>query len=352
MKTGVTINAPPQTVWSILDNLEKYPEWNSLVPQLRGKTTVGSVVTGKLVQPNMPEIPLSPTLTRIVGARELRWITIVPGEQGFSAEHYFLLQPSEGGGTDLVHNENFDGPAVPHLWPAVEANGTPAYRQMNLELKARAEARVNVPVRLHPSVDAGVASVNTVADRITLKCRCQERQVEVLLTVNWSHNHLCGCSKCWKPMGALFAQIAVVPRNALTVSHNDDKLQVVDPGQAIQRHACRECGVHMLGRVEDPDHHFFGIDFIHPELAIDQPCAAPEFAGFVSSIIGSGADPSIMQAVRNRLRGLGIPAYDVFSPELMDIIEWHKIKLATYPATGDGGTQSSFAASPTKNGES
>jgi hypothetical protein len=43
----------------------------------------------------------------------------------------------------------------------------------------------------------------------------------------------------------------------------------------------------------------------------------------------TGADPSMMQAVRNRPRGLRIPAYDVFSPELMDITEWHKVQLPT-----------------------
>ena len=328
LKTEVTIDALPQTVWSILDDLEKYPEWNSLLPELRGRTTVGSIVKGRLVQPNMPVIPLSPTLTRIVGARELRWMSIVPGEQGFSAEHYFELQPSEDGGTHLVHNETFDGPGVSQLWPAVEANGAPAYRQMNMALKARAEARANSPVRLHPSVDAGLSSVQKIADNASIRCRCPERQVEILLTVNWSHNHLCGCSKCWKPTGAAFAQIAVVPRDALMIAHNEAKLAIIDSKQSIQRHACRECGVHMFGRVEDTNHHFFGVDFIHPELAVDQPCEAPEFAGFVSSIIGSGADPSMMQAVRTRLKALRIPAYDVFSPELMDIIEWHKVKLA------------------------
>ena len=28
-----------------------------------------------------------------------------------------------------------------------------------------------------------------------------------------AHNHVCGCTKCWKPSGALFSQVAVVPRD-------------------------------------------------------------------------------------------------------------------------------------------
>jgi hypothetical protein len=46
-------------------------------------------------------------------------------------------------------------------------------------------------------------------------------------------------------MGALFSIVAVVPREKLRVAENGDKLQVVDPKAANQRHACKGCGVHM-----------------------------------------------------------------------------------------------------------
>lgn len=36
LKTQITINAAPQTVWSSLDNLPAYPGWNRLVPDLTG----------------------------------------------------------------------------------------------------------------------------------------------------------------------------------------------------------------------------------------------------------------------------------------------------------------------------
>ena len=49
---------------------------------MTGRTTVGEVVSGRLVQPNTPDIPLNPILTRIVGAPELRWLTVVPGDEG------------------------------------------------------------------------------------------------------------------------------------------------------------------------------------------------------------------------------------------------------------------------------
>jgi S-(hydroxymethyl)glutathione synthase len=143
-----------------------------------------------------------------------------------------------------------------------------------------------------------------------------------------AHNHVCGCTKCWKPKGALFSMVAVVPRDKLQVTANGDKLQVVNAAAAIQRHACKGCGVHMYGRIENKSHPFYGLDFIHTELSPQKGWSAPEFAAFVSSIIESGAQPSQMGAVRGRLSELGLQPYDCLSPPLMDAIATHTAKAA------------------------
>ena len=124
------------------------------------------------------------------------------------------------------------------------------------------------------------------------------------VTSQCAYNHVCGCTKCWKPAGALFSQVAVVPRDKLNVTKNADKLKVVDANAAIQRHACTECGVHMYGRIENTKHPFYGFDFIHTELSKEQGWAPPEFAAFVSSIIESGTPPDQMPAIRARLKEL------------------------------------------------
>ncbi len=92
--------------------------------------------------------------------------------------------------------------------------------------------------------------------------------------------------------------MAVVPRENLSVKANGDKLAVVDPKASIQRHACKECDVHMYGRIENKSHPLYGFDFIHTERSKDDGWAPPEFAAFVSSIIESGANPENMGAVR------------------------------------------------------
>ena len=183
-------------------------------------------------------------------------------------------------------------------------------------------------IAIHPSVDNGVKQGRSDFAGGTLHCKCANNPVEVTTTSQSAYNHVCGCTKCWKPAGATFSMVAVVPRDKLQVTNNADKLKVVDPSAAIQRYACPDCGVHMYGRIENTKHPFYGFDFIHTELSRDEGWAAPEFAAFVSSIIESGFPPNQMAQVRARLKQLGLEPYDCLSPPLMDAITTHVAKQA------------------------
>jgi S-(hydroxymethyl)glutathione synthase len=179
---------------------------------------------------------------------------------------------------------------------------------------------------IHPAVDRGIKPASANFAGGTLHCKCSDSKVAVSIKGQSAHNHVCGCTKCWKPSGALFSQVAVVPRDKLGVTANENKLKVVDPSATIKRLACTSCGVHMYGRIDNKDHPLYGVDFIHTELSPDEGWSPPEFAAFVSSIIESGADPANMGAIRSRLKELGLEPYDCLSPPLMDMIATHTAK--------------------------
>lgn len=179
---------------------------------------------------------------------------------------------------------------------------------------------------IHPAIDAGMKPAVPGFSGGKLHCLCAIDQVEVTIAAQTAHNHACGCTRCWKPRGALFAQVAVVSRDKVQVTAHPEKLHVVDASATIQRHACRDCGVHMFGRIENKSHPFYGLDFVHTELSDSSGWSPPEFAAFVSSIIESGADPANMPAVRARLKELGLEPYDCLSPPLMDFIATHIAK--------------------------
>jgi S-(hydroxymethyl)glutathione synthase len=181
-------------------------------------------------------------------------------------------------------------------------------------------------VKIHPAVDGGVKPGDPNLQGGTLRCNCASDKVEVKVGGQTAHNHVCGCTKCWKPAGAVFSQVAVVGRDKVQVTANAQKLKVVNADAAIQRHACTGCGVHMYGRIENTEHPFFGLDFVHTELSGESGWSEPQFAAFVSSIIESGVEPSRMEGIRGRLKELGLEPYDALSPALMDAIATHVAK--------------------------
>ncbi|MGF6876918.1 S-(hydroxymethyl)glutathione synthase [Paraburkholderia sp. MM5477-R1] len=182
-------------------------------------------------------------------------------------------------------------------------------------------------VAIHPSVDDGVIKGKADFKGGTLRCRCNSEPVEVKVSSNVAHNHACGCTKCWKPEGAAFAVIGVVSCDNVEVTAHAKKLMVVDEKAAIQRHACKDCGTHLYGRIENKDHPFYGLDFIHVELSGEKGWEEPRFAAFVSSVIeGGGAKPDQMADVRGRLNELGLPPYDALNPPLMDAMATHIAK--------------------------
>ena len=190
------------------------------------------------------------------------------------------------------------------------------------------KATMTSPISIHPTVDHGIKPGSADFKGGTLVCKCAENSVTVAIDSQSAHNHACGCTKCWKPAGAQFSVVSVVPSDKVRVTANGDKLKIVDPSATIRRHACTGCGVHMFGPVENKASPFYGLSFIHTELSPQQGWSAPEFAAFVSSIIEAGADPAQMGAVRGRLKEIGLEPYDCLSPALMDFIATHAAKAS------------------------
>lgn len=185
---------------------------------------------------------------------------------------------------------------------------------------------MSTKINIHPAVDHGRKAASPGFGGGKLYCGCSTDKIEVTVTSQSAHNHVCGCTKCWKPAGALFSQVAVVGRDKVNVTANTGKLAVVDSSATIQRYACKDCGVHMYGRIENQAHPFYGLDFIHTELSPEDGWSPAEFAAFVSSIIESGTNPADMPAVRAKLAELDLPYYDSLSPALMDAIATHIAK--------------------------
>ena len=172
---------------------------------------------------------------------------------------------------------------------------------------------------LHPMIDRGFQKGTGIIAGGKLYCQCPSDKVEVTIKGDVAHNHACGCSKCWKPKGAFFSIVGVVPDGNVEVTAHKEKLAIVDETATIRRHACKQCDVHLYGDIV-ADHPFKGLSFVHVELSPEKGWQEPQFAGFVSSIIEQGYNPDAMEVVRAKFKSLGLESYDVLSPPLMDAI--------------------------------
>ena len=181
-------------------------------------------------------------------------------------------------------------------------------------------------VHIHPSVDNGVKKGTGSFAGGTLVCKCKDKPVKVAITGDVAHNHACGCTKSLHQKTAVECWVETMQGDNVKVIENGDKLHIVDASATIQRHACKVCGTHMYGRIENKGHPFYGLDFIHPELFQEGGSAAPGFAAFVSSVLESGVKPEEMAGIRSRLKELGLEPYDCLNPPLMDAIASHVAK--------------------------
>ena len=133
--TEIDIRAKPATVWAILMDNEKYPDWNPYHVKVEGDLVVGSKLMVEIHKPNGAKVEIDPHVMRIVPEKELTWGGGIRGV--FHGEHVFILVPMAHRNTKLIHKEDFTGFAV--QFASLEAIEE-GYNLMNEALKARAEA--------------------------------------------------------------------------------------------------------------------------------------------------------------------------------------------------------------------
>jgi hypothetical protein len=133
--TEIEIAAKPETIWSILTDNHKYPEWNPYHVMVKGKLETGKKLEVRIHKPNGAMVKIEPHVLRLERNRELTWGGGIRGI--FTGKHVFQLERIDAWTTRLIHKETFSGFAVPFASLEAIEEG---YRKMNLALKKRAEA--------------------------------------------------------------------------------------------------------------------------------------------------------------------------------------------------------------------
>ncbi|MDS0258924.1 SRPBCC domain-containing protein [Haloarcula sp. S1CR25-12] len=134
VSVAIDVPAPPELIWRVLTDTDAYPRWNTLL-SVRGDLAVGERPAVRLSIPGLPTVPISPEITAVDPERALRWRSRL---FGIEADHAFLLEPLDDGGTRFVQTEQFSGVVAGPVVDRLERHIRRGFEQMNVGLRRRA----------------------------------------------------------------------------------------------------------------------------------------------------------------------------------------------------------------------
>ena len=138
--TEIQIQAPPDKVWGVLMDFDRYPEWNPFIREISGDARQGARLRARLQLPGSSPMTFKPRVRRVIREREFRWLGILLVPRLFDGEHVFELLPLDDGTTRFVQRELFRGVLVPLVWKSLEPRTLRGFSNMNQALKERVES--------------------------------------------------------------------------------------------------------------------------------------------------------------------------------------------------------------------
>ena len=140
LRSEIDIHATAERVWQILTDFDAYPDWNPFLVRASGRPRQGERLNLRMQPVGGRGMTFRPTVIEASPGRRLRWLgrLLVPGI--FDGEHSFTIEAVGEGKVRLIQEEQFRGILVPLLWRSLQRRTLPAFEQMNLALKKRAES--------------------------------------------------------------------------------------------------------------------------------------------------------------------------------------------------------------------
>ena len=129
---ATVIQAPAATVWEILVDAGRYPDWNTTIVSLSGDITLGSQL--KLVSTLDPSRTFKLKIKTFEPASRLAWGDAL-------GTRVYTLDPAGEGGTRFEMTEHIGGPVFP-LFASRIPSFDASFEQFAADLKTAAETAV------------------------------------------------------------------------------------------------------------------------------------------------------------------------------------------------------------------
>jgi hypothetical protein len=135
-RATTTIHASPDTIWAILTDASKYPEWDPVADRIEGKIAHGETI--KAYTKLSPGQAFPAKVTEDEPGRKMTWTGGMPLGL-FKGVRTFTLTPQGNGTTQFTLHEVFSGPLLPLIGRSIP-DMTAAFEGFAAGLKQRAES--------------------------------------------------------------------------------------------------------------------------------------------------------------------------------------------------------------------
>ncbi len=140
VKTEINISAPPDKVWSIITDINKWQDWSPIINASQGESSIGSKLSITMMskEEGKDGPKYNPVITELKQPNYFLWRAHMMSELVFTNEKIFEMKETATG-THLTHTETFKGLMAPLMAGSVEENVPGMLDSMNKALKELAE---------------------------------------------------------------------------------------------------------------------------------------------------------------------------------------------------------------------
>jgi len=140
IKASIDVHAPPETVWRVLMDFPRYPDWSKFLLSIEGRAIPGSYLRVLFKTTAGRSHVLKPLVLQVAPPRTFLCHLGVSGV--FDGEHGFTLEYQLGGHTRVRQMGEFAGLLLPVLWRRFDPPASRGFTAFNRALKKVAEAQI------------------------------------------------------------------------------------------------------------------------------------------------------------------------------------------------------------------
>ena len=138
-RTTFPIGASATTVWKVLTDFERYPEWNPSLPSISGELRPGATVALTLGMPGRPSPKVKAKLGDVDVGRRLTWHGNAGADWLFAGDREFVIDEQPDSTVLFTHVEDVHGALFPVFRAFMGGAIQESHDAVNAALKARAE---------------------------------------------------------------------------------------------------------------------------------------------------------------------------------------------------------------------